>query len=308
MDGAPSAPAEPLGSCAHPMRRSKWKGAVYLAPAVVFVLVFTAYPLSQMMWMSLHNWPLIEAPRWVGLGNFVRAYKDRQFWTSLAFTLKYTAYITPILMIGGYLTALLVARNTPLRRLTRAIVFTPVVIGLGVSSLLWYWLFNYNFGPVDRLLVDLGVVDHPLIWFGEDADRALWAIIVSIVWKVNGFGMLLFVAAIQAIPEEINEAATMDGAGYWRRVLEITLPLTMKTILLVTLVSVIGSLLAFDQFFLMTAGQPFNQTASSVFWIYLNSFPYLKLGYGAALSLIMTTIVLALTVVQMILTRKVRSE
>ena len=92
----------------------------------------------------------------------------------------------------------------------------------------------------------------------------------------------------------------VDGATYWQRVRRITLPLTYKTILLVTLFSVIGSLLAFDQFFLMTAGQPFNRTASSVFWIYLNSFPYLKLGYGAALSLILAVIILAFTVVQMI--------
>ena len=81
-------------------------------------------------------------------------------------------YITPILMISGYLIALLVARNTPLRRLTRAVVFIPVVIGLGVSSLLWYWLFSYNFGLVNRVLVDLGIIRAPIIWFGEDADRA----------------------------------------------------------------------------------------------------------------------------------------
>ena len=275
-------------------------------PITLFVTVFTAFPLSQMVWMSFHNWSLIEPKKWVGLANFVRLYNDRQFWISLQFTLKYTLYITPILMIGGYLIALLVARNTPLRRLTRAIVFVPVVIGLGVSSLLWYWLFSYDFGLVNRLLVDLGVVLRPIIWFGEDADRALWAVIVSIVWKVLGFGMLLFVAAIQAIPDDLNEAATVDGATYWQGVRMITLPLTYKTILLVTLVSVIGSLLAFDQFFLMTAGQPFNRTASSVFWIYLNSFPYLKLGYGAALSLVLAGIVLALTIVQALLTRRVR--
>ena len=139
---------------------------------------------------------------------------------------------------------------------------------------------------------------------GEDADRALWAVIVSIVWKVLGFGMLLFVAAIHAIPQEITEATMVDGASYWQRVRRITLPLTARTVLLVTLFSVIGSLLAFDQFFLMTAGQPFNQTASSMFWVYLNSFPYLKLGYGAALSLILATIVLACTVVQMMLSRR----
>jgi multiple sugar transport system permease protein len=286
---------------------SKVIGAFYLAPAVIFVLVFTAYPLSQMIWMSFHSWSLIEPKRWVGVANFVRAYNDNQFWTSLGFTLKYTLYITPILMIGGYLIALLVAKNSPLRKFTRAVVFVPVVIGLSVSSLLWYWLFSYDFGLVNRLLVDLDLISKPTIWFGEDADRALWAIIISIVWKVLGFGMLLFVAAIQAVPVETDEAAMVDGASYWQRVRMITLPLTYKTILLVTLVSVIGSLLAFDQFFLMTAGQPFNSTASSVFWIYLNSFPYLKLGYGAALSLVLAAIVLSFTIVQVMLTRRSRS-
>jgi len=285
---------------------SKLTGILYLAPVTVFVAVFTAFPLSQMVWMSFHNWSLIEPPRWIGLANFVRLYSDRQFWISLDFTLKYTLYITPILMVGGYLIALLVARNTPLRRLTRTIVFVPVVIGLAVSSLLWYWLFSYDFGLVNRLLVDLGVVSRPIIWFGEDADRALWAVIASIVWKVIGFGMLLFVAAIQAIPDDFIEAAKVDGATYWQGVRMITLPLTYKSILLVTLVSTIGSLLAFDQFFLMTAGQPFNRTASSVFWIYLNSFPYLKLGYGAALSLVLAVIVLGLTIVQAFLTRRAR--
>jgi multiple sugar transport system permease protein len=285
-------------------RANRLVGLAYLAPAVLFVLFFTAYPLTQMVWMSFHNWSIIEPARWVGVANYVKAWTDRQFWTSLVFTLRYTLYLTPILMIGGYLIALLVARNTPVKLFTRAVVFLPVVIGLGVSSLLWYWLFNYNFGLINRALIDLGIVDKPVVWFGEDATRALWAVIVSIVWKVLGFGMLLFVAAIQAIPPEVSEAALVDGANSWQRLRRIILPLTARTVLLVTLVSVIGSLLAFDQFFLMTAGQPFNKTASSVFWIYLNSFPYLKLGYGAALSLILAVIILAFTIVQMALTRR----
>ena len=284
--------------------KSQALGLLYLAPAVLFVAAFTAYPLIQMIWMSLHNWSLIEAKKWVGLANFMKAWNDGQFWVSLGFTLRYTLYITPILMVLGYLVALLVAPNTPLRRLTRGIVFVPVVIGLSVSSLLWYWLFNYHFGLINRALMDLGVIAGPIVWFGENGERALWAVIVSIVWKVLGFGMLLFVAAIHAIPQEISEAAMVDGASYWQRTRRITLPLTARTVLLVTLFSVIGSLLAFDQFFLMTAGQPFNQTASSMFWVYLNSFPYLKLGYGAALSLILAAIVLACTVVQIMLTRR----
>jgi len=283
---------------------SRYAGFLYVAPALLFVLVFTAYPLAQMVWMSLHNWSLIAAKKYVGAGNFIKAWNDPQFWTSLSFTLKYTILITPILMMAGYLIALLTAPNTPLRRLTRSIVFAPVVIGLGASSLLWYWLFSYDFGLINRLLMDIGVIDRPVVWFGADADLSMWAVIVSIVWKVVGFGTILFVAAIHAVPGDIDEAAMVDGASYWQRVRLIILPLTAKTILLVTLVSVIGSLLAFDQFYIMTAGQPRNLTSTSVFLIYLNSFPYLKLGYGAALSLILAGLILVCTALQMILSRR----
>jgi multiple sugar transport system permease protein len=270
----------------HANQRSRLIGLGYLAPAIVFVLAFTAYPLGQMIWVSLNNWSLITPPTFIGLQNFTRAFADSQFWVSLVFTLKYTLFITPPLIIGGYLIALLVADNTRLRRFTRTIVFIPVVIGLGVSSLLWYWLFSTNFGFVNKILQDLHLITTPIIW------------------KVIGFGMILFVGAIQAIPTEITEATMVDGASYWQRVGRVILPLTMRTILLVTLLSVIGSLLAFDQFFIMTAGQPGNLTATSVFYVYLNSFPYLKLGYGAALSLILAAIILAFTIVQMLITRR----
>lgn len=285
-------------------RRGRLTGIAYLAPAVLFVLVFTAYPLGQMIWMSFHNWSLITPPRYVGLANYRRAFGDEQFWVSFAFTLKYTAIITPILIVGGYLLALLTSRNSRMRRITRTTVFIPVVIGLGVSSLLWYWLFSTDFGLVNRALQDLGVIDKPVLWLGVDADRSMMAIIASVTWKVIGFGMILFVGAIQAIPTEIHEASLVDGASYWQRVTRVILPLTMRTVLVVTLVSVIGSLLAFDQFYIMTAGQPQNETATSVFYVYLNSFPYLRLGYGAALSLILALTILAFTIVQLLLTRR----
>ena len=285
-------------------KRNKLIGLMYLAPALIFVAAFTAYPLLQMMWLSLNDWTLLTPPEFVGLDNFVKAFGDDQVWDSLGFTLKYTLLITPILMIGGYLIALLTSSNTPVRRFTRAVVFVPVVIGLGASSLLWYWLFSARYGLVNQALVDVGLISKPILWLGVDADISNWAVIISVVWKVLGFGMILFVAAIQAIPSEINEAVMVDGASYWQRVVKVTLPLTFRTVLLVTLVSIIGSLLAFDQFYIMTAGQPLNLTATSVFYVYLNSFPYLKLGYGAALSLILAVIILIFTVVQLVLTRR----
>lgn len=285
-------------------RRRRLTGLLYVAPAVIFVLVFTAVPLAGMVAMSFTNWSLITPPKFVGSANFQGAMADGQFWGSLVYTLKYTLLITPILMVGGYLLALLVAPNTPLRRTTRAIIFVPVVVGLGVSSLLWLWLFDPTFGLVNRALLDLGLIDKPVIWLGVEADLSTWSIIASVVWKVLGFGMILFVAAIQAIPSEVNEATMVDGATFWQRTRRVTVPLTRRTILLVTLVSVIGSLLAFDQFYIMTAGQPFNQTSTAVFFIYKNSFPFLHLGYGAALSLILATIILVFTIVQMALTRR----
>jgi multiple sugar transport system permease protein len=285
-------------------QRRRLTGLLYVAPAVVFVLVFTAVPLIGMVAMSFTNWSLITPPKLIGLTNFQQALADGQFWGSLGYTLKYTLLITPILMVGGYLLALLVAPNTPLRRTTRAIIFVPVVIGLGVSSLLWVWLFDPTFGLINAALIDLGLIDKPIQFLGVDAGVSTWSIIGSVVWKVLGFGMILFVAAIQAIPSEINEATMVDGATFWQRTRRVTVPLTLRTILLVTLVSVIGSLLAFDQFYIMTAGQPFNQTSTAVFFIYKNSFPYLHLGYGAALSLILALIILVFTIVQMALTRR----
>jgi multiple sugar transport system permease protein len=152
--------------------------------------------------------------------------------------------------------------------------------------------------------MDLGLISDPVLWLGVDADRSTLAIIISVVWKVIGFGMILSVGAIQAIPTEVIEATMVDGASTWLRVIAVILPLTLRTVLLVTLVSVIGSLLAFDQFYIMTAGQPQNETATSVFYVYLNSFPYLKLGYGAALSMVLAGTILAFTVVQLFLTRR----
>ena len=192
-------------------------------PALAFVLVFTAYPLVHMVWVSLHSWSLITPPKYLGLGNFARAFNDGQFWVSLLYTLKYTLYITPILMIGGYLIALATAENTPIKRFARGVVFMPVVVGLGVSSLLWFWLFSPEYGLINPLLIDLGLISRPILWLGVETETSTWAIIVSVVWKVIGFGMLLFVVAIQAIPEEVNEAAVIDGASYWQRVLRITL-------------------------------------------------------------------------------------
>jgi multiple sugar transport system permease protein len=281
----------------------RYVGLLYAAPAILFVLIFLVYPLGQLVYTSLTSASLLGGGEYVGFRNYLRAWNDPQFWTSLLFTLKYTLYITPILMGLGFLLALLTADNTRMKKLTRGVVFLPVVIGLAVSSLLWYWLFDQQVGLFNRLLVDVGFLDRPITWFTQPT-LALWAVIISVTWKVVGFATILFVASIQSIDREITEAAMIDGASYWQRVRRIVLPLCYRTILLATLISVIGSMLAVDQFIIMTGGNPRGQTFTSVYWIYQNSFIFFKLGYGSALSIILMLIILGFAAAQIFLSRQ----
>ena len=278
-------------------------GLVYMAPALIFVIAFVLFPFGQLIATSFTDASLLGGGKWVGVANYVRIWGDSNFWKALVFTLKYTVFITPILMVLGYLLALLTATNRPVLQFARGVIFMPVVIGLGTSSLLWFWLFDQQVGLFDKALVDLHIVDKMLVWF-TSADMALWAVIISVVWKVVGFGMILFVAAIQGISRDVTEASLIDGASYWQRVTHIYLPLTTRTILLVTLISAIGSMLAFEQLYIMTGGGPRGLTFSSVYWIYQASFIKFQLGYGAALSVILTAIIMVAAAIQIALTAR----
>jgi len=285
----------------------KSEGFLYVLPALVFVAAFVLYPFGQLFYLSLTDTSLLGGGEFVGFENYIKAFEDRSFWRALEFTVRYTIFITPVLMGGGYALALLTAPNRPLRQITRGIIFLPVVIGIGSSSLLWFWLFDQQVGLFNRILVDIGILQQPAVWFTK-ADMGLLAVIISITWKVIGFGMLLFVAGIQSINGEIGEAALIDGGNYWQRVWYILLPLSLRVILLTTLISVIGSMLAFEQFYIMTGGNPRGQTFTSVYWIYQNSFISFKLGYGAALSIILTAIVLVFSTLQVLLSNRSPSQ
>jgi multiple sugar transport system permease protein len=289
------------------MRRTRtlpqWPGWLFMAPALAFVGVFVLIPLCQLLAVSLTDRSLLGGGRFVGFANYWRIWSDSSFWRALEFTAKYTLILTPILMVLGFALALLTVEDTPLRRLTRTIVFLPVVIGLSSSSLLWFWLLDEQVGLLNKLLVDLHVIREPIVWFAS-AGLAFWAVVISITWKVVGFGMVLFIAGIQSINPDILEAALMDGASYWKRVRLIILPLTRRVLLLTTLISAIGSMLAFDQFYIMTSGGPRGQTFTAVYWIYQNSFISFKLGYGAALSIVLTLIILVFSTMQIALTAR----
>ena len=284
-------------------RKNNWVGLAYVAPAMTFVAVFVLWPLGHLIILSFSSQSLLGGGDWVGFDNYHRLMSDKNFWKAMVFTLTYTVYLTPILLVLNLGLALLTARNTKLRQVTRTVIFLPVVIGLASSSLLWYWLFDQQVGLFNKLLVDTGILSEPLVWF-KKANTGQLAVIISVVWKVVGFGMILMVVGIQAISNDVIEASKIDGASAFLRVRRIIIPLAARSIILATLISAIGSMLAFDQFYLMTGGGPRGQTFTTVYWIYQSSFIRFELGYGSAQAVILMGIITTGTALQLYMTRK----
>ncbi len=278
--------------------RSGYIGLLWLSPALAFTALFVLWPMGHLVWLSFTSTSLLGGGDFVGLKNYTTALSDPKFWAAFKFTLSYTLFITPLLMGLGFALAMLVAPNTPLRRITRTVTFLPVVIGLASSSLLWFWLFDQQVGLFNLLLVKLHIIDAPLVWF-KKPETAMIAVILSVTWKVVGFGMILIMAGIQSIPADLFEAARIDGASATLRARRIILPLALRSILMATVISVIGSMLAFDQFYLMTGGGPRGKTFTSVYWIYQNGFIRFDLGYAAALSVILMVVIMAMTALQL---------
>jgi len=267
-------------------------GFLYVLPALLFTAAFVVFPFVNLVGISFTDLSLMGGGKFVGFANYSKAFGDKAFWAAMRFTLLYTAILTPLLMIISFALALLTVDNRFLPRLTRTVIFLPVVIGLGSSSQLWYWLFDQQVGLINKMLLDLHIIAKPFI-LSSSAVTGFWAITISVTWKVIGFGMILYIGALQSISSEITQAAMIDGATYLQRVRLIMIPLSYRTLLLSALISAIGSMLAFDQFYIMTGGGPRGQTFTAVYLIYQNSFVYFKLGYGAAMSLILALIILA---------------
>lgn len=279
-------------------RGAQTLGLVFVLPCVAFVVVFFIIPLALTAWMSLHNWPLLGARRFIGLDNYRTLAGDGMFWQSLIFTTEYTLLVTPIIFVVGFGLALLVRGRLPGMGLFRTAFFLPAVVGFGAASLLWVWMLNDQVGVFDSVLHGLGLIHDPIEWLA-DPTSSLLAVVVMVVWKTSGLTMLLLLVGLQAIPDDLYAAASIDGAGRLACLRYITLPLLRRTFALTLTLSVIGSYLAFDQFYIITQGGPQNGTITIVYWIFENAFTYFKLGYGAALSLALLVILLVLSIVQL---------
>jgi len=212
--------------------------------------------------------------------------------------------VTPAIFIPAMILALLVNERIRGVTLFRAVYFAPYVIAFATTSLMWKWMYNEIFGLVNYLLLTLGLIAQPVVWLGV-GQIALFSIIVSVVWKTTGLNMILLLAGLQGIPDELYEAAAIDGATGWQRFARITLPLLRPTVATALVISVIGSYLAFDQFFIMTAGGPGRDTTSVVMWIYRTSFQFFEEGAGAAMSFVLLAILVTLSYLQLRVIRRV---
>ncbi|TRC77534.1 sugar ABC transporter permease [Mesorhizobium sp. WSM4307] len=283
--------------------RRQWIGLIYVAPAVALVMVFFVIPLGMTAWMSLHNWPLMGEHAFVGLDNYWAILRDTRFWNALKFTGYYTVVVTIAIFAVAFPLAIFIEKPRPLTNLYRTFFFMPAVVGFASASLLWSWLLNVDSGLFSPAAYDLGLIDRKFNLLAT-FQPAFWSIIAMVVWKVAGFTMIILMTGLQSIPQDLQEAAVIDGAGPFARFQAITLPLMRRTLALALILSVAGSILAFDQFYIILRGGPRNQTLTAVYWIFNQSFVSFKLGYGAALSMVLLVILVALSLIQLWLLRK----
>lgn len=279
-------------------RRLAWTGFLCTAPALLLTTLLFVVPLVLMVWMSLHEWPLLGEHTFIGVENYVRAFtQDSTFLVSVRFTLIYTFVITPVLFFLGLALALFVRRRSKGSAFFRTIFFSPYVIGFAAASFLWLWFVDPQAGPVAAVTGAMGWHIDQVSWLTETVP-GLINVMIMVTWKVVGFQMILLLGGLNGVPDDIIEAAHVDGASWLRRMFSIVLPLMKPTIVLLLVFSISGSLLAFEQFFLITKGRPDNETVTAVYWIYNASFKKFELGYGAALSVIMLIVLLIVAAVQ----------
>jgi len=282
--------------------RRQIAGLLFVLPAMALVTVFFLIPLGMTVWMSFHDWPLMGAAEWSGLHNYELLLKDRRFWGAMEFTFWYTIIATVAIFAVAFPLALFVERPGRATSIYRTAFFLPVVVGFSSASLLWAWFMNVDSGLFIPAALELGMIDKPVNLLAS-TDGVFWSIIVMVVWKTVGFSMILLMTGLQSVPSEIVEAAHMDGANRFQRFWRIKLPLMRRTLALALILSVAGSMLAFDQFYIISNGGPRNSTLTAVYWIFTQSFVSFKLGYGAALSMVLLVILVSISALQLWLLR-----
>ena len=274
---------------------------VFLAPSLVALLAFSIGPMVGTLWVSVQEWNLIRPARFIGLGNYRDLWHDDDFHRALRNTVYYLVGYLPLVIAGGLGLALLVNRGLRGVNLFRGLYFLPVVTSWVVVSLLWRWLLNPSDGVVNWLLGRVGI-EGPGWW--TDRNWAMPSVILASAWKDLGFVMVILLAGLQAIDPTLHEAATIDGAGAWRRLRSVTLPLLTPSLFFVVVISLINGFQVFEQVWVMTDGGPAGASTVVVEQIVKNTFQYGRAGYAAAQSVVLFVIILLVTAAQLRLQKR----
>jgi len=268
-------------------QRQAW---VLLAPMLLVMLLLTAWPLLRTIWLSFTDAALIgsgETPAWIGLENYLYALSDPDFRASIWRTLYFTLVSVTFEGIIGVLVALLLNQKFVGRNVLRVLVILPWALPTIVNAMMWRLNFNPDYGSINALLSQLGIIDGYRSWLGSP-DAALNAVMFADIWKNYPLVTLLVLAALQSIPEDLFEAARLDGASAWRRFRAITFPAIVAPLGVALVLRTIDAFKIFDIIYVMTRGGPVDSTKTLSFFVYQESFSYLRAGSGAAYAILMT--------------------
>jgi multiple sugar transport system permease protein len=278
-------------------RRTTRTGLALVSPALLFVTAFALFPLGFGVYISLTNWPLVGAYHFIGLSNYTSLIHNSEFLQSIVFTLEYTGIVTVPIFVVGYALAVFVRSNRRGSTVFRTMIFLPYIVGLVAESYMAVVELQPQSGSANFVLSKLGLVSDNTAWLVHTG-LALTAISVIVVWFASGLTMMLLMAGMQGIPQEIYESARVDGASWWSIERKLTIPLLRKSIALSLIISVVGSFLAFNQFFIMTDGGPGTSTAPVVMSIFQTAFAQLDVGLSSAMSVVLVIVVGLITFIQ----------
>ncbi|WP_108249653.1 carbohydrate ABC transporter permease [Planctomonas deserti] len=279
-------------------RRDTLHGWAFAAPFVIAFLLFLVWPIIYGFYLSLTGQSITGAnSELIGFENYGEAFRDADVWRSLGNTLWFTVLSTVPLVLVALILALLVNLGLPGQWLWRLAFFAPFLLASTVVSLFWIWMYNPQLGLVNSIL------GGQTAWL-TDSNTAMISVVITTVWWTVGFNFLLYLAALQNIPEQQYEAASLDGAGKWRQLFSITIPQLAPTTLVIVILQILASLKVFDQIYIMTGGGPGGATRPIVQYIYETGFTAYRLGYASAVAYVFFAIIVIASVAQMVITSR----
>jgi multiple sugar transport system permease protein len=294
------APRAPRG-LRHTAKRARreWTAYLFLAPGMVLFSIFTVFALGFTIYLTFHEWEIISPDKpYVGLQNYKDMIHDEKFRHGVINTFYFAGAVIPLQMLFGLGIALLLNTGLRGRVVLRTIYYLPCVTPFVVSAIVWKWFYNGDFGIFNFYLLKTGLIDAPLS-FLSDKNLAMPSVIVMSVWGGIGFTMVVYLAGLQAIPEELYEAAKVDGAGPFARLRHITIPMLRPTTLFLAVVGIIFAFQQFTQIFVMTHGGPVDKTTTMLYYVYQAAFVYFDMGYASTLAFALFLVLVVFTILQL---------